>query len=73
MIGDPTTILEILEELEELIMDATRVPFTAGRLVNEQLLFELIDKAREQLPKDVVEANDIIINKKKIIFQANIK
>ena len=36
-----TSVLDQLDQLEEIVLDGTRVPFSGGRLVNEQDAIEL--------------------------------
>ncbi len=54
------TSLDYLDQLEEIVLDATRIPFSSGRLVNEQEAIELIDSLRDSIPNDLTKASDII-------------
>lgn len=61
---------EILEELENLLVDASRVPFTNKRVIEEDDLARVIDSLREALPKEIVEAKHIINERQRILEEA---
>ncbi|MGI6092973.1 MAG: ATP synthase F0 subunit B [Veillonellaceae bacterium] len=65
------SIDEILEELENLLIDASRVPFTNKRIVEEDDLARIIDDLREALPSDIAEAKRIISERKRILDDAH--
>ena len=54
------SILENLDQLEELFFDGNRIPFSGNRLVNENDAIELLDEIRETLPSQINAANEII-------------
>jgi len=64
------TIEEILEEMETLLLESSRVPFTNKRLVEEDELGNLIDELREVLPGELMEANRVISERQQILEQA---
>jgi len=64
------TVHEILEEIENLLLDAARVPFTNKRLIDEDELGRLIDELGEVLPGELMEANRIIAERQRIIEEA---
>lgn len=64
------TIEEILEEMENLLVDATRVAFTNKRLIDQDELGRLIDELHEVLPGELMEANRIISERQQILEQA---
>lgn len=64
------SIDEILDELENLLVDASRVPFTNKRIIEEDDLARVIDALREALPSDVAEAKHIISERKRILDEA---
>ena len=53
-----TSVLDQLDQLEEVVLDGTRVPFSGGRLVNEQDAIELMDAVRDALPAQLVKADE---------------
>lgn len=64
------TVEDILEEMENLLLDAARVPFTNKRLIDEDDLGRLIDELREVLPGELMEANRIIKERQRIVEEA---
>lgn len=63
-------IEQILEELENLLLEAPRVPFTNKRMIEEDDLARLLDELREALPGEVMEANHIISGRQRILEEA---
>lgn len=61
---------ELLDELENLLIDASRVPFTNKRVVEEDDLARIIDGLRDALPKDIAEAKQIVSERKRILEDA---
>lgn len=47
------TLFDLLDQLEEIVLDGTRVPFSGSRLVNEQDAIEAMDALREALPLEL--------------------
>jgi vacuolar-type H+-ATPase subunit H len=64
------TVEEILDEMEGLLLDASRVPFTNKRVIDEDDLGRLIDELREVLPGEIMEANRIISERQRILEDA---
>lgn len=60
-------IEHILEELENLLLEAPRVPFTNKRMIEEDDLARLLDDLREALPGEIMEANRIIADRQRIL------
>ncbi len=54
------TVLDQLDQLEEIVLDGSRIPFSGGRLVNEQDAIELMDAVRDALPSQISQADDLI-------------
>ena len=54
------TVLDQLDQLEEIILDGSRVPFTGGRLVNEGDAVEVLDAVREVLPQEFESAGQLL-------------
>jgi len=61
------TIEEILDELENLLIDAARVPFTNKRVLEEDDVVRLLDELREKLPSAITEATKIVAEKQRIL------
>ncbi|MBP2642193.1 MAG: hypothetical protein H6Q67_80 [Firmicutes bacterium] len=64
------TIEEILEEMENLLVDSGRVPFTHRRLVDQDELCRLIDEIHDNMPGEIMEAHRIIAERQRIIDEA---
>ena len=43
------SVLDQLDQLEEIVLEGSRIPFSGGRLVNEQDAVELLDAVREAM------------------------
>ncbi|HWQ62187.1 MAG TPA: ATPase [Negativicutes bacterium] len=64
------TVEEIMEEMENLLLEAARVPFTNKRVIDEDDLGRLIDELREVLPGELMEANRVISERQRILEDA---
>lgn len=62
---------EILEEMENLLLEASRVPLTNKRIIEEDDLVRLIDILRDGLPGELHEAGRIVAERQRIIDEAN--
>ncbi len=49
-----------LEQLEEIILESNRLPFTGSLLVNEQEAIDTITSIRENIPSEIIKASKII-------------
>ena len=65
-----SSVLDQLDQLEEIVLDGTRVPFSGGRLVNEQDAIELMDAVREALPGQLSQAEALVRQKEEFISTA---
>jgi hypothetical protein len=54
------TVLDQLDQLEEIVLDGSRIPFSGGRLVNEQDAIELMDALRDALPSQITQADELM-------------
>jgi len=64
------TIEGILDELESLLIDASRVPFTNKRVLEEDDVVRLLDELREKLPSSITEASQIVAERQRILEKA---
>lgn len=64
------TVEEILDELDNLLLDAARVPFTNKRVVEEDEIAHFLDALRETIPNDIVEARRILTERQRILEEA---
>ena len=63
-------VLEQLDQLEEIVLEGSRIPFSGGRLVNEQDAAEVIDALRDALPVQLEEAVKLISQREEFIEKA---
>ncbi|EGO65140.1 hypothetical protein [Acetonema longum] len=61
------SIQKILEEMDYLLLNASRVPFTNKRVIAVEDMTRLVDDLRENLPMEIMEANRIINERKRIL------
>lgn len=61
---------DTLNELQQEIENAAGMPLTSKAVVDRDNLLDLIDELREQLPKEVAQAIDILKQKDSIIDEA---
>jgi vacuolar-type H+-ATPase subunit H len=61
---------DILEEMETLLLNASRVPFTNRRVIEEDDLLRLIDALHESLPLELMEAGRIVTERQRILDEA---
>jgi hypothetical protein len=65
-----TTVIDLVDQLEELVTTGRRVPFTAGVVVNEDELLELIDRTRLGLPDELVQARHLLEDQRRVVVEA---
>mgnify|MGYP000332870802 FL=1 len=64
------TVNKILEEIENLLVNAGRVPFTNKCIIEEDDLAQLLDELRDALPQEIMEAKRIINERQRILEEA---
>jgi len=64
------TIEGILDELESLLIDASRVPFTNKRILEEDDMVRLLDELRGKLPGEITEATRIVADRQRYLEKA---
>lgn len=64
------SIEKLLDDMENMLIDAARVPFTNKRVVEEDDLARFLDELREQMPKEIDEAKRIIADRQRILDDA---
>ncbi len=64
------SIEKLLDDMENMLVDAARVPFTNKRVVEEDDLAKFLDDFRELLPKEFDEAKRIIDERQRILDEA---
>ena len=63
------TVIDLVDQLEELVSTGRRVPFTAGVVVNEDELLELIDRTRLGLPDELVQARHVLEDQRRVLVE----
>lgn len=63
-------IQHLVDRLEQVLNDSTRLPFSAYLFVNEDRIFSLVDQMRVAVPEEVKRANRIEAEKERILAQA---
>jgi F0F1-type ATP synthase membrane subunit b/b' len=64
------TVLDQLDQLEDIVLDGSRIPFSGGRLVNEQDAIEVMDALRESLPSQITHADELIRQRDSFVEKA---
>lgn len=62
--------IEILDEMESLLVEAAKVPFTNKLIIEEDDLGRLMDELRETVPGEIVEAKRILAERQRILDEA---
>lgn len=63
-------ILKLIDELEEVIDDASSVPFTKKVGINPEEVYELIHDLRDSLPEEIKEARWVNEERERILGEA---
>ena len=64
------TAIDQLDQLEEIVLEGSRIPFSGGRLVNEQDAIEVMDALRDCLPEQLEQAVALIRQREEYIAQS---
>lgn len=63
-------ILQLIDRLEELFNEAKAVPFTHNVVIDEDRMLELIDQMRIAIPEEVKKAQQVLLQRDRIMAQA---
>jgi vacuolar-type H+-ATPase subunit H len=63
-------IEEILDEIENILVDSTRVPFTNKLVIEEDDIIRLLDELRDVLPQEIKDAAKIVSERQRILEEA---
>lgn len=61
---------EILSEMEAVILESPRVPFTNKRVIEEDDLASVMDDLRDAIPNELADAQRIVSDRQRIIDDA---
>lgn len=67
------TVLDQLDQLEDIVLEGSRIPFSGGRLVNEQDAIEMMDALREGLPGQISQAEELLRQRESFIEKARLQ
>ena len=57
---------KLLEDLESLVMNASKMPFTNKKMVEEEEILQIIDDLKESMPAELEQAKKVLSEKDKI-------
>lgn len=63
-------ILSLLNEVEEIVDNGTKIPMTGKVLVDDSVIFELLDKVRAALPEELTNAKWVLKERQRILDEA---
>lgn len=66
-------IMSLIDRLEELITQATKVPLTGKIIVDPDELLAVVDEMRDLLPQEIREANRVAREREQILTEAREK
>lgn len=64
-------IQHLVDRLEQLLNESTRLPLSAYVLVGEERIYNLIDQMRVAIPEEIKRANRVEADKDRILAQAH--
>ena len=64
------TVLDLLDELEDIVDTAPNVPLTGKIMVESSEVLEIVDDIRKALPEDVKQAKWLKDEKERILAEA---
>jgi vacuolar-type H+-ATPase subunit H len=66
----PTDIIELIDRLEEIATNSSRVPWGGKLMIDEEELLEVVDQLRMAMPQEIKQARRIVQDRQKIITEA---
>ena len=64
------SVRETLDKIENMVVGASRLPFTEKTLINDNELVHYVEQLRNDLPKELNRADEIMRNHDQIIKAA---
>ncbi|MCH4166256.1 MAG: ATPase [Megasphaera sp.] len=61
---------KLLEDLESLVMNASKMPFTNKKMIEEEEILQIIDDLKESMPAELEQSKKILAEKDKILSDA---
>jgi len=66
-------ILDVLNELEELVEESTKVPLVGKILIDDELILDMIDHIRTALPDEMRKAKAVMLESERILEEARLE
>ncbi|MDD4048090.1 MAG: ATPase [Clostridia bacterium] len=63
-------IMSLLDEFENVVEESSRIPMTGKVIINEDILYNFLDKLRATMPEAIREAEWILREREKMISEA---
>ena len=63
-------ILDLIDELEEIVIQARRLPVGGNLVVDRKRILDVIDQMRLALPADVLEAKRVLETREELVAEA---
>ena len=61
---------KLLEDLESLVLNASKMPFTSKKMIEEEELLQIIDDLKASMPEELEQSLKVLAEKDKIIADA---
>lgn len=66
-------VLSLLNEVEEIVDHGTKIPMTGKVLVDDTVIFELLDRVRAALPEELSNAKWVLGERQRILDEAQVE
>lgn len=66
-------IASLLNEVEEIIDHGTKIPMTGKVLVDDTMIFELLDRVRAAMPEEITNAKWVLKERQRILDEAQVE
>ncbi|HEY3318265.1 MAG TPA: ATPase [Coriobacteriia bacterium] len=63
-------IMALIDRIEELIDNGRNVPFSNGRIIDSDKIYEIIDEVRAQFPDELKQARWIVKERQEMVEEA---
>jgi len=63
-------IMRLVDELEAIVSNGFRIPFTSNVIVNEDRLYDILDQMRISVPREIKEARRTEAERQRILARA---
>lgn len=63
-------IFELLDRLEELLDSATRIPFSAKVILDQDEALDILDRLRAELPEEYQKAQEVLDKREAVLLDA---